>query len=94
MSSDEIVSWICHICADEFDTPDGGICNRCQGVTCRSHLTNIGTTLIKDAQWVCNHCLTDEEKGKISRFWLKSSKTRSKKNDAKDQTRSWFRVKK
>jgi hypothetical protein len=62
----EIAPWLCHICGGEFDTPSGGICERCNGVTCRSHL-NIFGKISHDCKVICDKCLTEEEKQKISK---------------------------
>jgi hypothetical protein len=57
----DIIPWKCHICNGEFDTPDGGICSRCNRATCRDHLYQLGARKM-DATWVCQECLTSEEK--------------------------------
>jgi hypothetical protein len=64
VSSKEVIPWICHICRSEFDTPSGGICSRCNRATCRGHLHQIGQMTKLDAKWVCDNCLTKEEKAK------------------------------
>ncbi len=61
-ASKEVVPWKCHICQGEFDTPGGGICSRCSRATCREHLHQIGLITKLDAKWVCDNCLTSEEK--------------------------------
>jgi len=63
-SSKDVVPWKCHICRSEFDTPSGGICSRCSRATCREHLHQIGQMTKLDAKWVCDNCLTSEEKAK------------------------------
>lgn len=73
-SLNEIVPWVCHICGVELDTPNGGICGRCHRVTCLWHLYHIGKKLRAESQWICDHCLTEEEKiekKKAPRFTLK-----------------------
>lgn len=59
------IPWTCHICRLKFDTPSGGICNRCNNVTCSKHLRHIvieedlvdkeGTRL------VCENCICEGE---------------------------------
>lgn len=61
-SSKDIVSWICHVCMGEFDTPNGGICTRCKLPSCRLHLDNIQGKENVESYWVCEKCLTDEER--------------------------------
>lgn len=63
-SSKDVVPWKCHICQSEFDTPSGGICSRCNSATCHAHLHQIGQMTKPDAKWVCDNCLTSEEKAK------------------------------
>lgn len=63
-TSKEVVPWKCHICRSEFDTPSGGICSRCNKATCREHLHQIGQMTKLDEKWVCDNCLTNEEKAK------------------------------
>jgi protein-arginine kinase activator protein McsA len=57
-----IVPWKCHICQGDFDTSDGGICSRCNKATCLDHLHQIGSKKKLEATWVCQGCLTNEEK--------------------------------
>lgn len=59
----DIVPWKCHVCKGEFDTPDGGVCAKCSRATCRNHLHQIGAIKSKST-WVCQDCLTSEEKAK------------------------------
>ena len=61
-----VVPWKCHICRGEFDTPNGGICSRCSRATCRAHLHQIDQMTKLDAKWICDNCLTKEEKAKRS----------------------------
>lgn len=61
-SKKEVVPWKCHICHEEFDTPSGGMCSRCNRSTCRAHLHQIGRRMKLESKWVCNDCLTHEEK--------------------------------
>ena len=85
-SSKEIVLWVCHICGEEFDTPHGGICGRCQRVTCLPHLYDTGRKLKVKSQWTCDDCLTQEEKAekkKTSRFALKLPNKLFKRDAAK-----------
>ncbi len=71
----EIVPWKCHICSGGFDTPNGGICSRCSRATCHSHLHHIGKKLKLESKWVCDGCLTIEEKtGKWNKLTLKLPK--------------------
>jgi len=58
----DIVPWKCNICHSEFDAPGGGICSRCNRATCRSHLHEIGKKVKLESGWVCDNCLTSEEK--------------------------------
>jgi hypothetical protein len=85
-SSNEIVPWVCHICGGEFDTPHGGICGRCHGATCFSHLYHIGKKLKVESQWICDHCLTEEEKTEkknLNRFTLQLPNKALKRDAAK-----------
>lgn len=59
--SKEIVPWICHICGSKFETLNGGICERCKGVTCRLHLNVFGKSRRLESILICDKCLTDEE---------------------------------
>lgn len=59
--SKEIVPWICHICGGKFNTLNGGICERCKGVTCRSHLNLFGKNYHMESKVICDKCLTEEE---------------------------------
>jgi hypothetical protein len=77
--SKELIPWTCHVCGRAFDTPGGGICARCNKETCQIHLNRFGNGLIKDAYWVCDNCLTAEEKtksktaaGKAAQFGLET----------------------
>ena len=67
-SLNNIVPWKCHICNVEFDKPHGGICSRCSKATCRDHLHQLGAKKL-DATWVCQACLTSEEKTKKRVKW-------------------------
>lgn len=58
----DVVPWKCNICHSEFDAPGGGICARCNRATCRSHLHEIGKKVKPEYGWVCDNCLTGEEK--------------------------------
>ena len=81
----EVVPWKCHIRHREFDTPSGGVCSRCSRATCREHLHQIGKKLKLETKWVCNNCLTSEEKtenkwtSKISNLLLKRDALRSRR---------------
>jgi hypothetical protein len=57
-----IVPWKCHICHGDFDTADGGVCSRCNKATCLDHLHQLGSKKKLEATWVCEGCLTNEEK--------------------------------
>jgi len=68
----EVVPWKCHICAGEFDTPGGGVCSRCNRATCRAHFYQLAKKLKFESMWVCEECLTlDEKKFKKKRWSLK-----------------------
>ena len=96
-SSKDIVPWICHVCIGEFDTPNGGICARCKLPSCRLHLDNIQGKENVESYWVCEKCLTDEEKTnkekkkltlKLPGKWLKGNAAKSRrgvKPDAKNK---------
>ena len=58
----KIVPWKCHICQREFDTPRGGICSRCNKATCRKHLKQIGKKLELETRWVCDNCISNDDK--------------------------------
>jgi hypothetical protein len=60
-SSKNIVPWICHICGGNFDKLDGGICIRCNGVTCQSYLNLFEKNNQQESLLVCDRCLTEEE---------------------------------
>ena len=61
-SSKDIVPWICHVCMAEFDTRNGGVCARCKLPSCRLHLDNIQGKENVESYWVCEKCLTEEER--------------------------------
>lgn len=60
-----VAFWKCHICAEDFDAPAGGICSRCKKPTCFVHL-KLANYKEKDGQAkveqiVCDQCLKPGE---------------------------------
>ena len=70
MNQSNVVPWKCHVCQREFDMRGGGLCHRCNKTTCRSHLNQVGARLKLEATWVCDDCLTEDERPSIKK-WLK-----------------------
>ena len=75
-ASKEIIPWTCHVCGGQFDTPGGGICSRCNRATCRNHLHLRGKKVNLDLTWVCDMCLTTDERAEQKKnkkiFWKKT----------------------
>ena len=62
----DIIPWKCHICSREFDTHRGGICFKCNRVTCKRHLRRIKNKDKKlkgssdQIQYICVNCITQK----------------------------------
>jgi len=61
-----IIAWSCHICAQEFDKYDGGLCARCKKATCLVHLSLIEYEPVqgpaRSEQITCTNCVMPTEK--------------------------------
>jgi hypothetical protein len=55
----DIQLWRCHICSEEFDTPYGGLCQRCNKPTCWEDLRLVEAN--NDNQTVCKICVRENE---------------------------------
>jgi hypothetical protein len=62
----ESIPWSCRVCDRNFETRDGGLCRRCKMPACRGCLYLLEEKTLPDddtdPQWVCNLCLTVEER--------------------------------
>jgi ABC-type branched-subunit amino acid transport system permease subunit len=60
-----IIPWHCHVCGSKFDTPDGGLCSRCNKATCRKcllpGLDKKQSEGKKTSGYICRNCATPEE---------------------------------
>jgi hypothetical protein len=71
IKSSEIIPWTCHICKIQFDTRNGGICSRCNNVTCLNHLFEMNKKKENSKIVICDNCLTADEKEKYKRSKIK-----------------------
>jgi hypothetical protein len=54
-----LVLWVCHVCQGKFETPDGGICSRCEMPACSGHLRK--QKVSGQTTFVCSQCLSAQE---------------------------------
>ena len=61
----KIIPWHCHVCGSTFDTPNGGLCSRCNKAACRSCLIlDLNKKQVESKEtsgYVCPKCATPEE---------------------------------
>jgi len=60
-----VLLWNCHVCSEQFDKYEGGICSRCKKATCIRDLRIVGyNEKMGAAEWehiVCICCLASTE---------------------------------
>jgi len=73
-----ILLWNCHVCSEQFDKYEGGICFRCKKATCIRDLRIVGYDETQGAaKWehiACTACVTSPEESMPFRKHLLSEK--------------------
>lgn len=73
-----ILVWNCHVCREQFDNYDGGICSRCMKATCIKDLRIVDYDAKQGAakweQLACVHCVAPTEKAIAFRKHLLAEK--------------------